>query len=167
LGRDVGLVQPQVHRFLNLMEASYQAIRLPAFSVNRTRRLIKAPKLYWSDTALALFLAGESEPRGAHLENLILMDLLSWRDVQPRRPEVLYWRTATGLEVDFVVETSDRVLPIEVKSGTRVSLADAKAIEAFLEEYPDLADGGLILYGGKEPYPLTRRVLAVPWWAAC
>jgi predicted AAA+ superfamily ATPase len=60
LSREVGIVQPQVHRFLNLMEASYQAIRLPAFGVNRTRRLIKAPKLYWSDPALALFLAGES-----------------------------------------------------------------------------------------------------------
>lgn len=63
LGRDAGISQPQAHRFLNLMEASYQAVRLPAFAVNRTRRLIKAPKLYWSDTALALFLAGETEPR--------------------------------------------------------------------------------------------------------
>jgi predicted AAA+ superfamily ATPase len=42
----------------------YQAIRLPAYSVNRTRRLIKAPKLYWSDTALAMHLAGETQPRG-------------------------------------------------------------------------------------------------------
>jgi predicted AAA+ superfamily ATPase len=44
LGRDVGIVQPQVHRFLNLMEASFQVICLPGFSANRTRRLIKAPK---------------------------------------------------------------------------------------------------------------------------
>jgi hypothetical protein len=61
------------------MEESYQAIRLPAYSVNRTKRLIKAPKLYWGDTALALYLAGETEPRGAHLENLVLTDLLAWR----------------------------------------------------------------------------------------
>lgn len=167
MGRDVGIVQPQVHRFLNLMEASYQAIRLPAFAVNRTRRLIKAPKLYWSDTALALFLAGEAEPRGAHLENLVLMDLLAWRDVQPRRPEVLYWRTATGIEVDFVIETPQRVLPIEVKAASRVGPSDAKGLEAFLEEYPDLADGALLLHGGSETFPLTRRVLAVPWWRVC
>lgn len=167
LGRDVGIVQPQVHRFLNLMEASYQAIRLPAFSVNRTRRLIKAPKLYWSDTALALFLAGETEPRGAHLENLVLSDLLAWRDVQPRRPEVLYWRTATDVEVDFVIETPARLLPIEVKASARVSPADARGIETFLDEYPDLADGGLLLHGGQESFPLTRRVLAAPWWQVC
>jgi uncharacterized protein len=164
LGRDVGIVQPQVHRFLNLMEASYQGVRLSPYSVNRTRRLIKAPKLYWSDTALALFLAGETEPRGAHLENFILMDLLAWRDLQAPRPEVLYWRTATGLEVDFVVETPKRLVPIEIKASSRVATGDAKGLEAFLDEYPDLVDGALVLYGGGEVFPLTRRVLAAPWW---
>jgi uncharacterized protein len=56
LGRDAGISQPQVHRFLNLMDASYQAVRISAYAVNRTRRLIKSPKLYWSDNALAHFL---------------------------------------------------------------------------------------------------------------
>lgn len=167
LGRDVGIVQPQVHRFLNLMEASYQCIRLPAFAVNRTRRLIKAPKLYWSDTALALFLSGEAEPRGAYLENLVLMDLLAWRDMQARRPEVLYWRTAAGIEVDFVIETPLRLLPVEVKAAARVAPSDARGLEAFLDDYPDLADGALLLHGGAETFPLTRRVLAVPWWQVC
>jgi len=164
LGRDVGIAQPQVHRFLNLMEASYQAVRLSAYAVNRTRRLIKAPKLYWSDTGLALFLSGESEPRGAHFENLVLTDLLAWRDLQARRPEVLYWRTATGIEVDFVIETPERLLPIETKASIRVTTADAKGLEVFLDEYPDLTDGALLLYCGDETFPLTRRVLATPWW---
>jgi uncharacterized protein len=164
LARDTGIAQPQVHRFLNLMETSYQAVRLSPYAVNRTRRLIKSPKLYWSDTGLALFLAGESEPRGAHLENLVLTDLLAWRDLQARRPEVLYWRTATGLEVDFVIETPERLLPVEIKAAARVTTADAKGLEAFLDEYPDLADGALILYTGNEIFPLTRRVLAAPWW---
>jgi predicted AAA+ superfamily ATPase len=167
LGRDVGISQPQVHRFINLMEASYQAIRLPAYSVNRTRRLIKAPKLYWCDSALALHLSGESEPRGAHLENLVLTDLLVWRDLQPRRPEILYWRTAAGQEVDFVIETPKRLLPIEVKAGSRVMPADARGLEAFLDEYTDAAPGALLLYGGAETFPLTKRVLAAPWWAVC
>lgn len=121
----------------------------------------------WSDTGLAMFLAGESKPRGAHLENLVLTDLLVWRDLQARRPEVLYWRTATGLEVDFVIETPRRLLPVEVKAGERVTSADARGLTAFVEEYPGLADGGLLLYGGREVFPLTRRVLAVPWWQVC
>jgi len=164
LGRDVGIGQPQVHRFLNLMETSYQAVRLPAFAVNRTRRLIKSPKIYWSDTALALFLAGESTPRGAHLENMVLTDLLAWRDLQAQRPEVLYWRTASGLEVDFVIETPDALLPIEVKASARVTPADARNLEAFLDDYPDLSEGGLLLHAGDEVFPLTRRVVAAPWW---
>jgi predicted AAA+ superfamily ATPase len=79
-------------------------------------------------------------------------------------PEVLYWRTATGMEVDFVIETPNRLLPIEVKASSRVTTADAKGLEAFFEEYPDLVDGGLMLYGGSEIFPLIRRVLAAPWW---
>jgi predicted AAA+ superfamily ATPase len=148
------------------MEASYQAIRLPAFSENRTRRLIKSPKLYWSDTALAMFLAGETEPRGEHLENLVLMDLVAWRDLQARRPEVLYWRTVTGVEVDFVIETPKRLVPIEVTGATKVGPADARGLESFLDEHPDRADGGLLLYDGTEIYPVSKRVLAAPWWRA-
>lgn len=164
LGRDVGLSQPQVHRFLNLLEASYLCVRLPAFAVNRAKRLIKAPKLFWCDPGLALHIAGEQEPRGAHLENLVLLDLLAWRDAQTRKPEVLYWRTTTGLEVDFVLEARDRLLPIEVKAHDRLSPKDAKGLEAFCQEYPEKASRGLLLYGGTETFPLTRHVLAVPWW---
>ena len=167
LGRDVGISQPQVHRFLSLMETSFQAIRLPAFAVNRTKRLIKAPKLYWCDTALALHLAGESELRGAHLENLVLMDLLAWRDSQARQPEVLYWRTAAGEEVDLVIETPSRTLPIEVKAATRVGPADARGLESFLDEYSEITDGALLLHGGTETFPVSKRVLAVPWWRIC
>jgi len=167
LSRDTGIVQPQVHRHLGLLEASYQAVLLPAYSVNRTKRLIKSPKLYWSDTGLALHLAGENEPRGVHLENLVLNDLLAWRDARSADASVLYWRTATGLEVDLMVETPSRLLPIEIKSAARVHPADARGLEAFLDEYPDLADGGLLLHGGDELFPLTRRVLAAPWWMVC
>lgn len=167
LGRDTGISQPQVHRYLNVLETSYQIVRLPAYAVNRTKRLIKSPKLYWSDTGLALHLAGGVEPGGAHLENFVLADLIAWRDVQSRRPEILYWRTAAGQEVDFVIETPRRLLPIEVKAATRVRPADARGLVAFLEEYPDLADGALLLYAGSEIYPLAKGVLAAPWWSVC
>jgi len=164
LGRDVGLSQPQVHRFLNVLEASFLALRLPAYAVNRTKRLIKAPKLYWGDTAFALYLSGETEPRDAHLENLVLLDLLAWRELVMPRPEILYWRTAGGVEVDLVIETPHRLLPIEVKTATQAVPADAKGLENFLDEYEDKCDGGLLLYGGDEVFPLTQRVLAAPWW---
>ncbi len=65
LGRDVALPQPTVHRWLNLLETSYLLVRLPAYAVNRTKRLIKAPKIYWGDTGLAMHLAEAEGPSGA------------------------------------------------------------------------------------------------------
>ena len=66
-----------------------------------------------------------------------------------------------------MIETPERVLPIEVKSASRVLPGDARGLEAFLDEYPDLAVGGLLLHGGRETFPITRRVLAAPWWSVC
>jgi hypothetical protein len=164
LGRDVGLPQPTVHRHLSLLEISYQLVRVPAYAVNRTKRIIKTPKLYWSDTGLALFLAGESEPRGAHLENLVLSDLVAWRGSEVEAPEILYWRTSTGEEVDFVVEWQGRLLPVEVKSTKRPRLVDCKSIAIFRQEYGMQALPGLILHDGSDTTWLADGILATPWW---
>ena len=164
VGRDIGLAQPTVHRWLNLLETSYLLARIPAYSVNRTKRLIKAPKLYWSDTGLAMYLSQEDEPRGAHLENLVLQDLLAWRDSRPRRAEVLHWRTTTGEEVDFVIEVDGSVLPIEVKATRRPRLGDTGGLRAFRTEYHRTTRAGLLLHGGDSVEWITPGVLAAPWW---
>ena len=158
LGRDIGLPQPTVSRYLNLLETSYLLVRIPAYSVNRTKRLMKSPKLYWGDTGLALHLAGESEPRGAHLENLVLQSLLAWRDARLRRAEVLHWRTTVGEEVDFVIETEGSLLPVEVKATKRPRLRDARHLKAFRDEYGASARAGLLLHAGStlEGSPRTR-----------
>ncbi|HWB79408.1 MAG TPA: ATP-binding protein [Nannocystaceae bacterium] len=164
LGRDVGLPQPTVRRHLALLELSYQLVTVPAYATNRTKRVIKTPKLYWSDVGLAMHLAGESEPRGAHLENLVLADLLAWAGAKVDGPAILYWRTAVGDEVDFVIESGDRILPIEVKAGARPRLDDARGLRAFLEAHGAKSRPGLLLHGGSELSWLADRVLAAPWW---
>jgi predicted AAA+ superfamily ATPase len=164
LGRDVALPQPTVHRYLNLLEISYLLVRLPAYAANRTKRLIKSPKLYWGDTGVALHLVGAREPTGAHLENLVLQDLLAWSGARLERAEVAYWRTAVGEEVDFVVETGGRLLPIEVKATERPRLSDAKHLRAFRGEYGKKARPGLLLHTGTMLEWLTPDVLAAPWW---
>ena len=164
LGRDVALPQPTVHRWLNLLETSYLLVRLPAYAVNRTKRLIKAPKIYWGDTGLAMHLAEAEEPGGAHLENLVLHDLLAWRDARVERAELGYWRTSIGEEVDFVIEAGGKLLPIEVKSTTRPRLADATHLRTFRTEYGKKARAGLLLHTGSTLEWLTPDVLAAPWW---
>lgn len=164
LGRDVALPQPTVHRYLNLLETSYLLVRLPAYSVNRTKRLIKSPKLYWGDTGVAIHLAGEAEPAGAHLENLILTDLLAWRDARVERAEVYYWRTATGEEIDLVIEVGGALLPIEIRATNRPRLGDARHLRAFQAEYGGMARAGLLLHTGTTTEWLAPKVLAAPWW---
>ena len=164
LGRDVGLPQPTVHRWLNLLETSYLLVRVPAYAVNRTKRLIKSPKLYWGDTGVALHLAGMSEPEGAHLENLVLHDLLAWRDARLDRAEIGYWRTASGEEVDFVIEAGKYLLPIEIKAGARPSLRDAAHLRSFRAEYGKNARAGLLLHTGSTLDWIAPDVLAAPWW---
>jgi predicted AAA+ superfamily ATPase len=162
LARDVGLPPTTAQRYLHLLETSYQLIRVEAYTVNRTKRLVKSPKLYWSDTGLALHLSAEREPRGAHLENLVVTDLFAWRETRKHRPNVLFWRTSKGAEVDIVVETPTRLLPIEVKRAATVRTQDTRHLNTFLDEYPTKAPSGVVLYTGADVYWLTERVLAIP-----
>lgn len=164
LGRDVALPQPTVHRYLNLLETSYVLVRLPAYAVNRTKRLIKSPKLYWGDTGVALHLAEGAEPNGAHLENLVLQDLLAWRDARLEQAELFYWRTTIGEEVDFVIEAGGRLLPIEVKASGRPHLGDTRHLRTFRAEYGRKARAALLLHTGKTLEWIAPDVLAVPWW---
>jgi hypothetical protein len=164
LGRDAGLPQPTVHRWLNLLETSYLLVRLPAYAVNRTKRLIKTPKLYWGDTGVALHLAGDAKPDGPHLENVVLNDLLAWRDTRVDRVELGYWRTAIGEEVDVVIEAQGRLIPIEVKASTRPKLADTAGLRTFIAEYGKTARAGLLLHAGTTMEWLAPNVLAAPWW---
>ncbi len=163
LGRDVALPQPTVHRWLNLLETSYLLVRLPAYAVNRTKRLIKAPKLYWGDTGIALHLAG-TEPQGCHLENLVVQDLLAWRDARVARAELGYWRTSLGEEVDVVIEAGGKLLPIEIKATASPRMADCAHLRSFRAEYGSQARAGLLLHTGTSLEWLTADVLAAPWW---
>jgi len=80
------------------------------------------------------------------------------------RPEILYWRTVAGEEVDFVIEWQGRLLPIEVKATAQPRLADARSLLAFRREYPDLTRPGLLLHAGVETGWIADGVLAAPWW---
>lgn len=164
LGRDAALPQPTVHRWLNLLETSYLLVRLPAYAVNRTKRLIKSPKIYWGDVGTALHLSGRDEPEGPHLENVVLCDLLAWRDARLERAELGYWRTATGEEVDFVIEDREQLLPIEVKSNARPTLKDTIHLRSFCTEYGTRARSALLLHTGSRLEWIAPNVLAAPWW---
>lgn len=109
-------------------------------------------------------MIASSTPDGAHFENLVLRDLLVWRDARLRRADILYWRTTAGAEVDFVVETDGRLLPIEIKGTARPGLADARHLRAFRREYGDASLPGLLLHTGAALEWIAPDALAAPWW---
>lgn len=164
LAANTGLPRTSVQRYLNLLEISYQLVRIEPYSVNRTKRLVKSPKYFWSDTGLALYLAGGIEPTGAHLENIAITDLLAWRETESIRPSILYWRTAGGEEVDIVVEWKGRLLAVEVKATTHPSYKDARHLRTFMGEYGEEVVGGILMHVGEETAWVSEGVLAVPWW---
>lgn len=168
LARDSGISPATAGRYLAVLEASFQVRLLPAYSVNRSRRLIKAPRLYATDTAFALHLAGVAGlPRpgtrehGALLEMLVLNHLEAWRSIHQPGAVLSTWRTASNLEVDLVLEAPDRLLPIEVKWTQRPAGDDLKGLNAFLEEHPE-APFGTLLCRVPEPRRLSERVVALP-----
>ncbi len=164
IARDLGMSQPTVHRHLGLLEISYQLVRVSSYRGNRTSRLVKTPKIYGADAGLSLHLSGEVEPRGAHLENLVLSDLLVWRSLETPSPSLLFWRTSNGVEVDFVLEQRNEIVGLEIKAADRAAFADAQGLRQLGEESGTKFRGGLVLHTGSEIRWLAERVLAVPWW---
>ena len=170
ISRDSGVSQPTVHRYLNLMEASFLIHRVPAFARNRGKRLIKSPKLYWSDAALAAFLAGHyneeslraSREVGGLFENLVLQQLQVGASLMSPPARIHYWRTATGQEVDFVLEWGRSLIAFECKLSARPRYEDAKALNLFLSDYPESVSG-VVVHSGSEIVRLGERIVALPW----
>jgi predicted AAA+ superfamily ATPase len=170
IARDTSVSQPTVHRYLNLMETGGLLERVPAFAANRTKRLIKSPKAYWLDPGLTSFLAGHydavslraSREAGPVFECLVLLHLRVLAQLMTPRPRIHYWRTVSGVEVDFVIEHGRRLLPIEVKLAESVRFSDAAHLRTFMAEYPE-ANVGVVVYAGTQVRYLDERIVAIPW----
>lgn len=93
----------------------------------------------------------------------MLLDLLAWRDAQVPRPEILYWRTTTDMEADFVIEHPQGLIAVEVKAGSRAGPSDSRGLKAFRDEYAFRFLGGLLLHTGEETQWLGKKILAAPW----
>jgi predicted AAA+ superfamily ATPase len=124
IARDVGISVPTVKKWISILEASYQLFLLPPHFQNFGKRVIKSPKLYFLDTAIATYLMGlhEGEPTlkgpmiGALFETLIVSEWVKAFLHRGERPELFYWRSKGGLEVDLVIDRNRRLYPIEIKA---------------------------------------------------
>ncbi len=171
VSRDISLAQPTIHRYINLLEVMLLLYRLPPFTLNRTKRLVKTPKIYWFDAALAAFLSGYYDPEnlrkarewGSFFETLVFQHLRVWCVLQTPRPRLYFWRTNTGKEVDFVIEHGRQLLAIEVKADQQARHRDVQNLQLFLDEYSDMAVAGILVYTGTEVKRMAEKIIAIPW----
>ena len=170
--RDCALPQATVNRYINILEASCVAFRLPAFARNRTKRLIKSPKFYWFDPGLAAHLVGyhdvdslrKAREYGGFFESLVLLHLRALAQLSFPRTSLHYWRTVSGQEVDFVLERGRSLVAFEVKASSQAQHSDCDNLRLFLKEYPESACGVLV-YGGREIRVMDKKIVALPWTA--
>jgi uncharacterized protein len=172
VARELGVAVNTVKRYVRFLEISYQVVLLRPLQPTVTARLVKSPKLYWSDPALARLLAEQQAgtDNGAMFETAILDELLRWSSWQPAPPSLHFFRTHAGREIDFLVHAGDRLLAIEVKAARRAHRTDARPLTEVLGSLAirGLARTawrlGLVVTRGREVEPLAPGVWAVPDW---
>lgn len=129
LATDCGISQSTATAWLSILEASYIVFRLTPHFANFGKRLIKAPKLYFHDTGLAVFLLGIQTPeqlathstRGALFETMVVSEYLRVRWNRGDISNLYFWRDSTGNEVDLLLDEAGVLHPIEIKSGQTVA----------------------------------------------
>lgn len=178
IGRDAGLPHTTLTRYLALLETVFLVHRLPAWSPNLGKRLVKAPKLHLVDTGLACHLIGAdvrriSEDRallGRMMETFVVGELrkqLSWT---APHTSLYHFRTATGSEADVVLEKSDgSVAGVEIKASATVTASDFTALQALRDQLGKRFHAGIVLYLGDHIVPFGDKLWLVPLpalWAA-
>ena len=119
-----------VKKYLDAMEKSYLIYRVSPFFTNKKKEIVKQPKLYFVDTGLRNIIAKkfDSKLNGRLFENYVLTELLKI-GFTPK-----YWRTKNKTEVDFIIESENNIIPVEVKIQTEVGKIE-KNLRAFIEYY--------------------------------
>ncbi len=157
-------------RYLNLLETSYLIRRLPPFLKNRSSRLVKSPKLYFTDSGLAAHLAGINslDPgrddllRGALFENYIVQNLTAILEANMPEAQMSFWHEQGRHEVDFVIEYDREVCAIEIKAATRWTEKDLSGLRAFLARTPN-CEKAVLAYNGEETVKLGENYGPFPW----
>ncbi len=157
--------------WLSLMEATYQIIILRPYFANIGKRLVKAPKVYFTDTGILCHLVGLRDPAhaaagpmgGAIFETAVVSEIFKTLMHRGMEPRMYFWRTSSGTEVDIVIESGGRLVPIEVKLTSTPRPAMARGLISFREVFGDMAAPGYVLHMGNVRLPLGSGVTALPF----
>lgn len=154
ISRECSVKRKTVENYITILEELLLAFQLPIFTKRAQRELSAHPKFYLFDPGVYRTLRPKGildkpeEAEGAALEGLVAQHLLAWNDYSFEKHEIGFWRTRSGVEVDFVIYGPTHFFAIEVKNARHISPLDLKPLEAFIQDYPMAKP--FLLYRGKE-----------------
>jgi predicted AAA+ superfamily ATPase len=171
MARDLGIAVNTVKAWLSVLEATYQVIILRPYFTNVGKRLVKTPKVYFTDTGTLCYLTGLKDPEhaasgpmgGAIMETAVVSEIVKTLTHQGVDPQVYFWRTAAGSEVDLIVGSAGSLVPIEVKLSATPSPVMTASIRRFQEDLGERAMPGYVVHPGDVRLPLGKGVTALPF----
>lgn len=142
VARESQVERKTVAAYLEILEDLLLAFRVPVFTRRAKRETIAHPKLFLFDAGVFRSLRPKGpldrpeEIDGAALEGLVAQHLRAWLAYRGADAELFFWRTRSGVEVDFVVYGPAGFWAIEVKNRDRIRPEDLRGLEAFGTDYP-------------------------------
>jgi predicted AAA+ superfamily ATPase len=169
LARSLTVSSHTVAGDLDVLEGAYMIRRLPPYYANVQKRLTKSQKLYVRDTGLLHFLAGLRQPRelmtwpkrGASFEGMVIEELAALSAARLVRPELFFWRTQAGAEVDLLIVEGRRILPIEIKLGAAVNHYAVAGLRQCMKDL-GLRRGWVVTTGRERRRP-SPGIDIIPW----
>jgi len=172
VSRGLGVPYTTLSRYMALLQATFLVQPSPPWFANLGKRLVKSPKLFLNDTALAANLLGidTSEPvlagpsAGTLTENFVVMELRKQITWSRTRPRLFHFRTLKGQnEVDVVLENAaGKLVGVEVKAGGSVDSGDFRGLRVLADQTGKRFLRGVVLYAGQEIVPFGRNLHALP-----
>jgi len=170
LARDLGVALNTVKAWLSVLEATYQVIILRPYFANIGKRLVKTPKVYFTDTGTLCYLTGLKDPShaasgpmgGPLMETAVLAEIVKTLTHRGIDPQVYFWRTSAGTEVDIIVESAGKLIPIEVKLSATPRPAMASSIKTLQDDFGPKAMPGYVVHPGEVRLPLGPTATALP-----
>jgi len=171
LSGNIGVSLNTAKAWLSVLEATHQVVILRPYYGNLKKRLVKTPKVYFTDSGTLCYLvdlqgaghAASGPMAGALWEGFVLLDIYKTFLHRGETPRVYFWRTSDGHEVDIIVEHAGRLVPIEVKATATPKPAMAKDVRLFQELFGSMAAPGYVVHTGSERLPLGPGVTALPF----
>jgi uncharacterized protein len=173
LGSDAGVSHNTARSWLSVLEASFLVFRLPAWSRNQRKRLVKTPKIHWMDTGLVCHLLGvrtaehlRTHPlRGAVFETWVAAEIYKAHANRGLSPRFHHLRETRGAEIDLLVDRGTDLRGVECKSGVTLASDAFDGLDGLETALAKSRVGrGVLVYGG-QARQRRSRVDVVPWSA--